>query len=110
MSFLDGCGGTTTVTGTVTANVPPSTDFDAKTLTVTTTPTTLTFAVSPKAILIKALAENPGYVKIQKTGAATFYLMSPGEPITVPISTAVTIDFFRDAGAGTYQITVLAVN
>jgi len=97
--------------GDVDVTVQPSTDFAPITLTVTTSLQTLSFPFAPTSVLIKALKENPGYVKILKTGGTDFYLMDPGEPVTIPITNAsTTIDYTRDAGAGTYQITVIAVN
>lgn len=96
--------------------IEPGDAFRANTLTVTTSPQAITlsgFAI--RGIIIKSLSENPGYIRVGNASlaAGSFYLLSPGETLNIPIKGDVSpIYAMLHAGqpAGTYEITVLAVN
>lgn len=103
--------GDTTVTGSVT--IPPSTDFQAKTVTVTTTPTQLMFSslTQVSAVTLTSPNDNTGDIKVGKSDVMTnYYLLSPGAAVNLPVYAGASVFLVRDSGAGSYRITALAVN
>jgi hypothetical protein len=109
---------------TITANIDgvtidPPTDFRPKTYTVSNTPQSITFGggFNIKGLIIKTLNTNPGYIRIGKANVFSttdeFYLQSPGESLNVPLDVNTTAIYFVNhpgETAGTYKITVMAVN
>lgn len=103
-----------TVTGgSSTVTIPPSTDYQPKTVTVTTTPQQLTFPLLTQvtAITIVALGENTDAILIAKTsGASTAdsYFLLPGTAITLPVAAGAAV--WLTAVSGSQQLTAIAVN
>lgn len=100
-------------TGTTTATIAPSTDFQAKTLTATTTPQQLTFSglAQVTSISIVAFGSNLDAILIAKTnGAATAdsYYLFPGSAINLPVSGGANV--WVTANTGSQQFTTVAVN
>lgn len=102
---------TGTFTGTTT--IPPSTDYQPKTVTVTTTPQQLTFPALTQvtAITIVALGANTDSTLIAKTSGASAsnsYALLPGTAVTLPVSSGAAV--WLIASSGSQVITALAVN
>lgn len=96
--------------------ITPGDAFRARTFTVDNTVQSISYSGFPiKGIIIKALSENPGYIKILQSNSpsADFYLLSPGESLNIPLQATVSPIYFSlnpGSPAGTYIITTLAVN
>jgi hypothetical protein len=96
--------------------ITPGDAFRARTFTVSALVQVIDYSGFPiQGIIIKALSENPGYIKILQSNSlsADFYLLSPGESLNIPLQATVSpIYFSYDTGspAGTYKITTFAVN
>lgn len=98
-------------------SITPGDAFRARTIVANNTVQSISYSgFTIKGIIIKALSENPGYVKILQSNnpAADFYLLSPGESLNIPLQASVAIIYFmQDPGSnpvGTYTITTFAVN
>lgn len=98
-------------TGTFT--IPPSTDFEAQTVTVTTSAVPLSFSTlsTISAITVKAPVTNDGPIWVGKANVLTaMYELNVGESVTLPVYAGAIVYLARAVGAGTFEATCVAVN
>lgn len=108
--------GTSTIDGQV--SIPPPTDFRVSTIEITNMPHEIVFTgFNTTSLIVKSLITTPGLIRVGKSDVATtldaFYLLSPGEILSIPLAEAGTsVYLVRDTGspAGTYKVTIFAVN
>ena len=97
--------------------IDPATDFRPKTYQVTALGQITFGGFSIKSITIKALSNNPGYVRIGKSNVdvstTEFYLLSPGESLSFGLDADTTSIYYAPhpgEPVGNYYLTVFATN
>ena len=106
------------ITGSIDANIPPSTDFNGKTINVTDIAVALDHgALSPTSVEVKILSKSTLDIRLGTsvidvegtTDTGDFRTLEPGEALTLPVSTTIYVAT-KTGEVGTALLTYTFVN